>query len=397
MSYKLLLKRNLKLLYFRSFFQFLIFTIPIWYVFETRFVSLATLGIIFAMSHFISVVLELPSGALADLIGRRKTVFAGLVVYGFGALALSQAQNSLWLWSTYVVFGIADALISGADTALYYDTLKELGRSEDFAKFNANVGLIIRFALVISTFLGGFIYAVHFRLPYVLWGMSVLVAAVISYFSIEPKIDSEKFSFKSYWWQAKLGFKQLFKTEYIKDFSLYYMLVGGVGWYFIYFLNVAFITEIGFDDIRRGVLVSLAYITGALLNVWLTRASWVKRNYIYIGLPILLLIGLLPGAWVGKTYAVIALLLVQFVGLARFTLLDEYANKEFESKYRATAVSALNMAVSIFYIMASSIGGVVIERFGAPMMMTVLGLITFVVALPSAITIIFKQRRGRYG
>lgn len=380
--YHRLLKRNINLAYIRVFFQFLIFPNPIWYSFETRFVTPAILGIIYGMTHLIALILELPTGALADLIGRKKTIIWGLTLYGLGALFLSQAQSAAWLWTTYIIFGFAEALISGSDVALNYDTLKELKQEKHFAKFNAKMGLFLRSALILSTFLGGYIYAIHFRLPYVLWGLSILISALFTYFLVEPKIDSAKFTLKTYLLQTKLGFRQLFKSSYIKTFSLYYLLVGGIGWYFIYFLAVAYLTDIGFNHIHIGILLSLAYAFGAIGNYWLTKISWLKSRHVYLSLPTILLFGLLPGIWTGKLYAVLALPLVLFVGLTRFTLLDDYANQEFDSKYRATAVSALNMAVGLFYVLASAVGGIVIQRYGASTMMTILGLVALLIILP---------------
>lgn len=394
MTDKKLLARNIKLSYLEGFFEYLIFIVPIWYAFESQFASPATLGLIYSVSHLITLLLELPSGALADLLGRKKTIIIGLLMIFSGAIIVSQAQSATWLWIAYIIMGVASSFISGADTALYYDSLKQLGKEGEFSRYSANKGIVIRTALVVSSLLSGVIFALHPRLPYLLWGVCVLCASVVVFFYTEPDIDSEAFSLHSYISQTKIGFKQLFKTPYIKALSLYYLVVGGSGWYFLYFLNVAFATEIGFDSFQRSLIIASAYLCGGLALVVLTRLNWLQKNHVYLALPLLLTVTLLPVAWAGKTYAIVAIILIQFVGLARFTLLDQYTNSEFDSKYRATAVSALNMLVSLFYIVLTPIGGQVIARYGAPAMMTTLGIIALVFALPSSIVLVYKNKHA---
>jgi MFS family permease len=79
------------------------------------------------------VVLEVPSGALADIIGRRNLlVFAGSVmVLEMGILCLAPPGKVKFLFWIFlfnrILSGTAEAAASGADEALAYDSLKEQG------------------------------------------------------------------------------------------------------------------------------------------------------------------------------------------------------------------------------------------------------------------------------
>ncbi|MFH0727895.1 MAG: MFS transporter [Pseudomonadota bacterium] len=79
------------------------------------------------------VLCEVPSGAMADAIGRRKLlVFAGALMVGEMALfAFAPRGNSLLLFSfllaNRILSGTAEACASGADEALAFDTLKREG------------------------------------------------------------------------------------------------------------------------------------------------------------------------------------------------------------------------------------------------------------------------------
>ncbi len=84
------------------------------------------------------VLLEVPSGALADIIGRRRLlmVAAGLMVAEMALLCLAPRGNPdllfLFFLANRILSGAAEAAASGADEALAYDTLKQAGRVEQW-------------------------------------------------------------------------------------------------------------------------------------------------------------------------------------------------------------------------------------------------------------------------
>lgn len=86
------------------------------------------------------VLLEVPSGALADLMGRRNLLVAAgvLMVVEMLLLCLAPREAGPLMFTVFlanrVLSGAAEAAASGADEALAYDTLKRLGRAEDWGR-----------------------------------------------------------------------------------------------------------------------------------------------------------------------------------------------------------------------------------------------------------------------
>ena len=85
------------------------------------------------------VLLEVPSGALADLIGRRRLVVAGAALMVIEMLLLVLVPvPSAWvlpaLVANRILSGAAEAFISGADEALAFDSLAAAGRTADWPK-----------------------------------------------------------------------------------------------------------------------------------------------------------------------------------------------------------------------------------------------------------------------
>ncbi len=84
------------------------------------------------------VLLEVPSGALADIIGRRRLLVgaAALMVAEMTLLCLAPRGNPTLLFAFFlanrILSGAAEAAASGADEALAYDTLKNAGCAQDW-------------------------------------------------------------------------------------------------------------------------------------------------------------------------------------------------------------------------------------------------------------------------
>src|SRR5687767_10926487 len=130
------LNRNVFLYYGAEFLSGLRFMAPVWVLFFGHYITFAQLTILEALGLLIGLILELPTGALADLIGRKKSVIIGYFVAGFGFVMIGLADN-FWsfLWG-YVVNSIGVTFVSGASTALLFDTLKEHGEENNYSKFS---------------------------------------------------------------------------------------------------------------------------------------------------------------------------------------------------------------------------------------------------------------------
>jgi len=127
-------------------------------------------------------------GRLADMFGRKKIFFAGIVVFGAASLAGALAYNSNMLISARVVQGAGAALLWPAILGIVYSSVSE--KQKGLA-----VGLILGAAGVgnaAGPLLGGFLTeffswraVLYFNIPF------ALIAAVITYFVVKEKGTGE--------------------------------------------------------------------------------------------------------------------------------------------------------------------------------------------------------------
>lgn len=107
---------------------------------------------------------EVPSGALADTIGRKKLLVSAsvLMVIEMLCLLLAPRDGGALLFTLCVInrvcSGLSEACASGADEALAYDSLDETDRAESWDKLLATSMRWRSTGFVIAMVLGGLIY-----------------------------------------------------------------------------------------------------------------------------------------------------------------------------------------------------------------------------------------------
>ena len=84
-------------------------------------------------------LMEIPSGYAADIIGRRKTLILGCILAFIGFSIFSVSYDFWWFLIAEILLGFGNSFISGADTALMYDSLLEAKAEDQFLKYEGRV------------------------------------------------------------------------------------------------------------------------------------------------------------------------------------------------------------------------------------------------------------------
>ncbi|HRO65745.1 MAG TPA: MFS transporter [Candidatus Dojkabacteria bacterium] len=375
--------RNTKIFLATQLTHSLIFTIPIWIVFYQNYVTPSQLAVIVMLTYAVQMIMELPSGALADLIGRRSTLIISFLLGAISYILISFGTSYLYFVIINVIVGISDSFRSGAEEAIIYDTFKEKD-SHEFEKINSKGNLVYQTGLIVGTISGGLLYSVNVYIPFILYGMSLLVGFLLTFFYIEPKIDSEKFTLNNYIKQIKTGTKEVFKDKLTTYTSLFYIAVGGITWTNALYFGSFFMVGLGFDDAQRGFIQGGTRLINALLFTYILKKIKLSERFKIVIFPIIMTLAFLPGifleGWVGVPFFALALLTTT----GRWILLTPITNKMFSSKVRATAISVMSLLIGFVYLFLVGISGFVVERYEIGGMYTVLGVMTIIFVVPLA-------------
>lgn len=383
------LKKTIYLFYLSKFLVGLRFFIPIWLIFGKHFLNLPQLGLLESLSCALAILIDIPSGALADIVGRKNIIIVGWIFVALGHAGQGLA-NSIFI---YILWGlistIAAAFVSGTDTAFVYDALKEKGESNKFSSVNSKGLFSYRVGIIFATFLGGFLYQVNTFVPFVCMGLAEFLSVFCWWFMKEPKMEHIVFSWKSYVNQMKDGVNQVFKSSFTKSLSLFYIIIGGISFTSLYFFNYSYAIDLKFNAIQQSYLFGFTGILKALVVlVFAKYAKKLTKNQIFLGFMFFMVISYLPSMFVGKNIAILIIALTEIIAVARFAFLDQLINDELESKHRATTLSFMNTMVNLVYLIIVTIGGYIANRFNTAYLYTLLGVIIVLTIVPTTLKLI---------
>ena len=136
-------------------------------------------------------MLEIPSGFLADSFGRRNSIFISTVFSFIGYIILSTYVGFNQYLIAEILLGIGASLISGADSALIYDTLLDLNDKNSYTKIEGKNYAIGNFSEAIAGLLGGYLaiasISLGLYLPMYIQTFVVMLSIPIAYSLVEPK------------------------------------------------------------------------------------------------------------------------------------------------------------------------------------------------------------------
>lgn len=385
--------RNIRLFYLNKFFVGFRFFIPIWILWGSTFLSLSGQGNLEAVSYGIQILMELPSGAFADLLGRKRSVIIGWVMTIISHVGMGFSGSALMYIFFSVFGGFGNAFISGADTALIYDSLKEAGREKEFAKIQSRGMFLSRISIIVASFLGGMMYKMAHSFPFWAMGLAELIGLVFYGMMYEPKLDSEKFTVKGYIDQLKNGVKEAFKNTHVGLLTVYYSIISGITFSSLYFFNYSYAMDLGLGEVGQSILFGVTGVLKAIIVLVVAKMmDKTGKNKVYIIYPAVMAIVYTGAYWLRGPLPLVVIAITEMIAASRFVVLDQYVNEEFSSKVRATALSFLSMSTSLVYLLILSLGGYVAQARSTSFLYTILGFVTIITVMPITYFVVRTNR-----
>jgi len=339
----------------------------------------AALNVVWAITI---VLLEVPSGALADQFGRRPLVIAAgwLMVAEMAVLCLMPVGNHdvvLWLFVlNRILSGAAEAAASGADEALTYDSLPEAERTTMWPKVMAKLSRASAIGFIITSISGGLLYdhgqvtsaltwlgfaapdrAWTMKIPLVLNLLTGIACLLVTLRFTEP-VSTETPPARGGWLhEARLAWGRILETgNWIwKTDAAFTLILLGVLFDSIIrlFLTVSsnFYRLVGIEEAWYGVIGTaaslLALATSGLMER-MTVKNTLRTNFTW--LAIMTFAGLWFAAYPQPGFLGVALVVPLMLGM-RFLqfFLSHYLNEIVDSGRRATALSFRGLTMNLAY------------------------------------------------
>jgi MFS family permease len=358
-------KRNIKFIYAFTFSRSFLVIIPVIIPF---FLSLGfsmqqvfELQVIFGLSV---AILEVPSGYLSDMWGRKKVIILGAIAIGIGFSSMYFAKTYFQFVFVQIFLGIAISMISGSDISILYDCLHKLDANrKDIQKSLANNQLAFVSAESIASLLGGALVLLSFKAVLVGQFIAGWLPLIISLFIFEPeykKMDKDK---------HLDNFKMVLKHIFCSEKLLKYIFLNNVIWSLSTFTAVWV-----FQKYWQNVNIPLGYFGAiwAFYNIFVgivgKQVHWLEEKYgaipLLLALSILPILGFLSLGFSGGIFGVIMGLTFQASRGMTQIILKDALNWRIDTSFRATANSILSLMFRLSFAITGPIVGMSIDKYG---------------------------------
>lgn len=370
------LQRNIPVIYLFMFFWLALVIIPVMVpFFQSRGLSVAEVYYLQAFFAFVVVICEVPSGYIADVVGRKFALVLGSIFHAIGFTWLCFTDSFVGLLVFEAIVAVAISLFSGADLSLLYDTQEALKHSpEQKTRGIANMRFVKSTSEGVAALLGGFLVMYSFDAVVVANAIFAWVPLLLTFFIVEPerqKLGSE---------QPLASLKGVVNFLYFGDGLLRLICLNatffGLATFYVVWMLQPYWAEQGIPLSYFGLLwAAMSFVIALASKLCVPMERKFGPGFVLALMGILPVIGYFGMAGVGGVIG-IALSFAFFLsrGLNQ-VILSDALNKRTPSQFRATANSMVSFMFRGIYIITGPLVGLMIDAWGMNATLGVLGLV----------------------
>ncbi|MDQ2178395.1 MFS transporter [Marinifilum sp. D714] len=337
------------------------------------------------------VVLEIPSGYLADVWGRKKSLILGAILGCLGFVVYSFSYGFTGFLAAELILGIGSSFISGSDSAMLYDSLLKMNREKEYLKQESRVMSVGNFAEAIAGIAGGSLALISLRTPFVLQSFIAFIAIPAAFLLLDPNQDSQK---------SKAGFKHILT---IVKFSLWdsaklrwnivlSSVIGCATLTLAWFIQ-PYLKDLDMEVSTIGVIWTLLNLTVGFVALLAHRVEGYLGK---IGTSTFIVIGISSGfilsGWFHSLIGVGVFFFFYFVRGIATPVLKDYINRITESDMRATVLSVRNFIIRICFAVIGPFLGWYTDHYSISSALMLAGSIFLVLG---GVSVIFMRKVER--
>lgn len=308
-------------------------------------------------------LLEVPTGAVADYLGRRQSLTLACGVNAVAAAVYASVPSFYVFLLGEVLWATSSALLSGASEAFVYDTLKKIGESEKSKEVFGRIASLGLAGIMISAPIGSIIAAKFgLRAPMLSLVVPFTIALIVALTFKEPK-TSQKIESKQYISILTEGVKYFYKDEILKILALDMIFISSIAYFMIWFYQ-PMLKQGGLDVAYFGLVhAALAASEILIMNnyVRLEKIFGSKKRLISLSSAITGVMFIIGGLTTFIPIVLSVIILGGGFGLSRRPLFVSYMNKYIPSPRRATVLSAISMLRTFALIVVNPVVGLLAD------------------------------------
>ena len=389
------LKRNISVSYVYNFLLQLNITSAIWVLYLAfRGMSLVEIGLLESVYHITGVFFELPTGAIADVYGKKFSVVTGRIISVIACILMITSDSFLGFAISFSLSSASMNLNSGAAESLVYDSLKELGEEEKYKKIWGNLTFIMSIAQGVAVLLGGILADIKFLYAYI-FGTIIQIGALIAAYSFsEPPIHKDKDKDQENQ-QGNLIVNQLvtsIKVLKARRMVLYLILFSSLVASLqtaVFFYSQQYFSDMSYSKTAIAIICALSSLIEAISSKYAYRIEKIlKLKGTLIGIALVNIFSLMGLAFI-KNLSIAFFLITSITGGLAFTIFSDYINSRIPSEYRATILSFDSLCFSAYMICVFPLFGLLAEKIGFSITFGIIALLY----IPAMMFLMLKLRK----
>ncbi|WP_332647802.1 MFS transporter [Lysinibacillus sp. 54212] len=342
---------NIKSIYYlltgsRSFCIYIVFTLSAIYYVSQAGLNPLQLVLVGTIMECTVLLLEIPTGLVADLWGRKKSLVLGTFIIG-AAHILEGSFPSFWAIAVgAALWGVGWTFISGAEQAWIADELENKELDHVFLKGAQYSSLGSFIGILVSVLLAALLSV---RIAILIAGALLIVIAIIASFAVPEtkfvratRVDTTVY--QSMGRAIKGGFSQIKGNSVLIGLAAITLLIGLASEGFDRLWGAHFIEGFQLNEEQAIYWFGAFFAIAFLLNIFVLKVveAFVKERYAQALLVLnsLLVITMLIFAFSGSfLLAVVLYWVIASLREANYPLTSVMINKRLQSEGRATALS----------------------------------------------------------
>jgi len=307
------------------------------------------------------VVMEIPSGWMADVWGRKKTLVLGGILGSTGVLIYIFSYD-FWAFAVAeIILGIGHSFVSGADSAMLYDSLKAEKKSDQYVKQEGRITSAGNFAEAIAGIVGGLLATITLRTPFYFQFFVASMAIPAALTLVEPKIHTTEHvhSIK----KLVRNIRNTLITNQNLRISILFSAFTGTATLTFAWLVQPFFKAVGLPVGLFGVFWTALNLTVGISSVFAYRVhDFLGQRKSVLTIILLLSVGYFLSGLSIALWGMAFLFLFYLVRGIATPILKNYINQYTESEVRATMLSVRNFVIRISFAVIGPLLGYITDN-----------------------------------